>query len=251
MVITSAGDGPVVIDGTLPIVGPWSASGGGLFTAPSGGHEFLQLFIDGELQVLARYPNAAWSDKSVFFAVANWLRSKAPGVHDLTTGEGLLRDQGMLTESTESTCTVYAESMRRLLRRKVCGKYEPVCVDPSLRFPPLLCTTRLLSRDLLSRPTLSITRTYMYSLRYCFSLASLSLLYCFATALLLSCFATVLLFSRFSLASLRVVQAGRYAGDLQQPRPGTQWDQRNRRLRRPQPLLVRHWAPAHFPARCC
>ena len=64
MVITSAGDGPVVIDGTLPIVGPWSASGGGLFTVPSGGHEFLQLFIDGELQVLARYPNAAWSDKT-------------------------------------------------------------------------------------------------------------------------------------------------------------------------------------------
>ena len=40
-------------------------------------------------QVLARYPNAKWSDKSVFYAVKNWFRSKDPGVHNLTSGEVL------------------------------------------------------------------------------------------------------------------------------------------------------------------
>ena len=50
MRITSAGDGEVVIDGTLPIAGPWTASGRH-YAAPSGGREVLQLFIDGELQV--------------------------------------------------------------------------------------------------------------------------------------------------------------------------------------------------------
>ena len=93
IVISSAGDGPVVVDGTLPIDGPWSSSGG-FFTAPIGDHKFTQLFIDGHMQVLARFPNALWSDKSVFFAVANWLRSEEPGIHNLSSGVGLLRDQG-------------------------------------------------------------------------------------------------------------------------------------------------------------
>ena len=93
MRITSAGDGDVLIDGTLPIAGPWTANGGH-YAAPSGGHEILQLFIGGELQVLARFPNAAWSGQGVFLGVKNWLRSKFPGVHDIFSGEGLLRDQG-------------------------------------------------------------------------------------------------------------------------------------------------------------
>ena len=182
MVITSAGDGPVVIDGTLPIVGPWSASGGGLFTAPSGGHEFLQLFIDGELQVLARYPNAAWSDKSVFFAVANWLRSKAPGVHDLTTGEGLLRDQGMLTESMRK--------VRACMRR-------PLPQIPS----PALHNASTLSRSTLS--TYSLNNTYVHVLASlllfsCFALATLLLRYCITSLLLRYCIAFLSLLSCFA-----------------------------------------------------
>ena len=104
MRITSAGDGEVVIDGTLPIAGPWTAIGSH-YAAPSGGHEILQFFIDGELQVLARFPNAAWSDKGVFYAVKNWLRSKAPGIHNLSSGVGLLRDQGKCQlGDTPGTC---------------------------------------------------------------------------------------------------------------------------------------------------
>jgi hypothetical protein len=106
--ITSAGDGDVVIDGTLPIAGPWTASTGGHYAAPSGGHKILQLFIDGELQVLARFPNAAWSDKGVFMAVKNWFRSKQPGVHNLTSGEGLLRDEGKCQPGDQpGTCNTH------------------------------------------------------------------------------------------------------------------------------------------------
>ena len=86
IIIASAGDGPVVIDGTVAIAGPWSREEDGLFTAAAPeGQDILQLFVDDQLQVLARYPNALWSDKSMFLAVENWFRSAAPGVHNLTT----------------------------------------------------------------------------------------------------------------------------------------------------------------------
>ena len=98
--IASAGDGPVVIDGTVSIPGPWARRADGFYAAATG-HDVLQLFVDSEMQVLARYPNARWSDKSVFYAVANWFRSTTPGVHDLATGEGLLRDQGACASAAD------------------------------------------------------------------------------------------------------------------------------------------------------
>ena len=52
--------------------------------------------------VLARFPNARWSDKSMFIAVANWFRSSTPGVHNTGTGEGLLR--GTPKCANESAC---------------------------------------------------------------------------------------------------------------------------------------------------
>ena len=108
LVVASAGDGPVVIDGTLPVGGAaaqptWTETEDGLWSTPVGhDDDVLQLFVDGELQVLARYPNALWSDKSVFYAVENWFRSTTPGVHNLATGEGLLRDTGKCADP--STC---------------------------------------------------------------------------------------------------------------------------------------------------
>jgi hypothetical protein len=108
VVIAGAGDGPVVVDGTVAIgtgssftrsddSAPW-------WSVPSGGHALLQLFVDGEMQVLARYPNAGWSDKGVFYAVQNWFRSKSPGIHNLSSGEGLLRDQGKCANMSASCC---------------------------------------------------------------------------------------------------------------------------------------------------
>lgn len=83
----------MVIDGTVAIPNRFT-SRDGLWAADAGGAAPLQLFIDGELQVLARTPNARWSDKSIFYAVADWFRSTSPGEHNVSSGEGLLRDQG-------------------------------------------------------------------------------------------------------------------------------------------------------------
>jgi hypothetical protein len=108
----------VVLDGTLAIQGPWApvhtnpqggavtattsnGTASGHYAADAGGHSFLQLFVDGEMQVLAREPNAKWSDKSIFYGVANWFRSASPGVHNLKTGEGLLRDNGACEDRSE------------------------------------------------------------------------------------------------------------------------------------------------------
>jgi hypothetical protein len=85
------------------------------FSAPSGGQEILQLFIDGELQVLARFPNAGWSDKGVFYAVQNWFRSKSPGIHNLSSGEGLLRDHGFCQPGVSGALSiVYAAVLTKI-----------------------------------------------------------------------------------------------------------------------------------------
>ena len=95
IVISSAGDGEVVIDGTVAIEGPWMLTVDGKhYAADAGNADILQLFANGDLQVLARHPNAAWSDGSVFHAVENWFRSQSPGVHDVKTGLGVLNDTG-------------------------------------------------------------------------------------------------------------------------------------------------------------
>ena len=96
--ITSAGDGEVIIDGTIPISpNAWTPTNDGKFSLPI--HTpIYQLFVDNQLQVLARFPNAKWSDRSVFYAVKNWFRSKPPGTHDLNTGVGLLHDQGQCSD---------------------------------------------------------------------------------------------------------------------------------------------------------
>ena len=90
--ITSAGDGPVIIDGTINLNGSWTETIDHKYSLKVN-NPILQLFVNDQLYVLARYPNAKFSDKSVFYAVSNWFRSAKGGTHNLNTGEGLLRDQ--------------------------------------------------------------------------------------------------------------------------------------------------------------
>jgi hypothetical protein len=102
IIIAAVGDGPVILDGTVAIDGPWVAQAGGYSAVASpSGQDILQLFINGEMQVLARYPNARWSDKSVFYGVKNWFRSVVPGIHNLSTGEGLLHDAGKCADPAD------------------------------------------------------------------------------------------------------------------------------------------------------
>ena len=97
IVISGAGDGEVILDGTISIVGPWQQQQGPeqrMFYTAQAPQEILQLFVEGDMQPLARYPNAAWDNKSMFLANKNWLKSTQPGVHNTTTGEGVLLDVG-------------------------------------------------------------------------------------------------------------------------------------------------------------
>jgi hypothetical protein len=79
--IGSAPGASVTLDGTLPVLGPWewqevthtytdgSVVVGGHWKAdwPDDGRaEPWQLFVDGEMMVPARWPNARWDDKTVF-----------------------------------------------------------------------------------------------------------------------------------------------------------------------------------------
>eukprot|EP00041_Stephanoeca_diplocostata_P028393 m.803633 g.803633 ORF g.803633 m.803633 type:complete len:223 (-) comp23367_c0_seq5:2758-3426(-) len=95
IVISSVGDGPVVLDGTIAVVGNWtpelrkkeSISGNVLparYSTAAPAKEIFQLFVDGKLQMLARHPNAKWTDKSVFLANKNWMKSTIGGIHHST-----------------------------------------------------------------------------------------------------------------------------------------------------------------------
>ena len=41
----------------------------------------------------------------MFYAVSHWFRSKDPGVHNRTTGEGLLTDNGKCAEMATDCCS--------------------------------------------------------------------------------------------------------------------------------------------------
>ena len=84
IVIAAAGDGPVIIDGTIAVGGPWTKTVQGLFASSVTSSPITHLFVDGEMQVLARYPNARWSDKTVFMANEYWSVPSSFVFHVLT-----------------------------------------------------------------------------------------------------------------------------------------------------------------------
>jgi len=110
IVIAAAGDGPVVLDGTAPIATPWAPWTG----APAGADIYVtappfpvwQLFNGssadaGEMLVPARWPNARWSDKSMFEGPEHWGHAATgQGEHNTSTGIGYLTDAGACNAST-------------------------------------------------------------------------------------------------------------------------------------------------------
>ena len=111
MVIAAAGNGPVVFDGTVLIETPWVRDAQGRFatTPPLQVH---QLFARPkaaaatgamEMQVPARWPNARFDDRSMYFAPENWAHAgpKGTGVHDVKTGDGRLQDAGACATGEE------------------------------------------------------------------------------------------------------------------------------------------------------
>ena len=61
----------VVFDGTVPIDSAWSQHNGNIWKT-SIDFDVWQLFVDQEEQVMARWPNASFSDGSVFDTENHW-----------------------------------------------------------------------------------------------------------------------------------------------------------------------------------
>ena len=117
IVIAAAGDGPVVFDGTIPVNTTWTKATSGkdhYTTTPNS--KVWQLFARAktrdalapmDMQVPARWPNAAWSDKSMYYGPEHWAHAGplGSGSHNVTTGEGHLHDAGACNAS--QTCCAY------------------------------------------------------------------------------------------------------------------------------------------------
>ena len=83
----------VVLQGTFgPIPGPWFSYTDKIYRTPLG-YDIWQLFIDDEMQVNARWPNAFWYDYSVF-DYTKWGFSDKSSTYDETTGTGIMVDNG-------------------------------------------------------------------------------------------------------------------------------------------------------------
>ena len=111
IVIAAAGDGPVVLDGTVPVTTPWTrwaaASPGTDIYVTKPGFAVWQLFNGSgaqrgsEMLVPARWPNARWADKTLFDGPEHWAHAAAgAGEHNTTTGVGYLTDKGACNTTT-------------------------------------------------------------------------------------------------------------------------------------------------------
>ena len=83
----------VVLRGTSgPISGPWFSYTDRIYRAHLG-YDIWQLFVDDEMQVNARWPNANWYDYSVF-DYTKWGFADESSTYDATTGTGIMVDNG-------------------------------------------------------------------------------------------------------------------------------------------------------------
>ena len=83
----------VVFKGTGgPIPGPWHRYTDHIFRTKLD-YDIWQLFVNGKMQVNARWPNANWSDFSVF-DYTNWGFSSVNSTYNETTGTGVMIDNG-------------------------------------------------------------------------------------------------------------------------------------------------------------
>jgi hypothetical protein len=123
--IAAAGDGPVVLDGTVAVSALAHGAAAGWRAAPevgphvyalslAPGAEVAQLFsgfasAGDTLQMLvpARWPNAGWTDKTMFEGPEHWAHAGPPfggAEHNVTTGVGKLLDAGAC-QSNQACCS--------------------------------------------------------------------------------------------------------------------------------------------------
>ena len=82
----------VLFDGTVPLVYKWDKFKDNIHVTKAN-IDVWQLFVDGEMQVNARWPNAFWSDFSVFDYI-HWGFSSSKSTYDQDTGTGVMDDNG-------------------------------------------------------------------------------------------------------------------------------------------------------------
>lgn len=96
ILIKAYGDGPVTLDGTTDINGEWKQlkPGSSVYYIPHK-EKVWQLFLDGEMMTNARWPNAKWSDKSIFDA-SRWGKSTSASTqHKMVDEGGKLAQSGL------------------------------------------------------------------------------------------------------------------------------------------------------------
>ena len=82
----------VTFDGTVPITSSWRMYKGDIFMTTLE-EDIWQLFVDGEMQINARWPNAFWYDYSVF-DYTKWGFADAKSTFDPPAGKGIIIDNG-------------------------------------------------------------------------------------------------------------------------------------------------------------
>ena len=82
----------VIFDGTVAITSSWEKYKHNIYVTTLD-KDVWQLFVDGEMQINARWPNAFWYDYSVF-DYTKWGFADANSTFDPTTGKGVIVDNG-------------------------------------------------------------------------------------------------------------------------------------------------------------
>ena len=82
----------VIFDGTIPIISSWEKYKGDIYVTTLD-KDIWQLFIDGEMQINSRWPNAFWYDYSVF-DYTKWGFTDAKSTFDPPNGNGVIVDNG-------------------------------------------------------------------------------------------------------------------------------------------------------------
>ncbi len=83
----------VVFDGTVPLNHKWTKYKGNIYMTEGIEQDIWQLFMDGDMQINARWPNAFWNDFSVF-DYTRWGFSDASSTYDPATVSGVMVDNG-------------------------------------------------------------------------------------------------------------------------------------------------------------
>ena len=125
----------VVFDGTKgPIKAEWKKYKGDIYETTLE-YDIWQLFVDGQSQVNARWPNAFWYDYSVF-DYTRWAFSAHNSTYDKTTGRGVMCDngtQGLAESGINATGSIAILNIGSWLTwAGVVDKHSPG--DPNLSF---------------------------------------------------------------------------------------------------------------------